>query len=378
MGSFLKTIGWGLYCTSSWTWCIGMWLPLLLIDRWGWPGFWLFAIPNVLGCAAMGYVVGTRERSIRLVREHRGAMRWFSCITIAFQLFWISALAGDLGFITFMDDRTAMLVLPLVVVCLGGLIALLPLLGWLVTATLLFAWTMTSFGIVGTGFMERIDGHGSIPPIQLWGAAPIIILGFLLSPYLDLTFHRARQETPSTHAFAVFGVSFMAVLLFVTTYWHMNAPAPLGIVLLFWMLQVIFTVGAHVRELFATNIESPGRWGPVGVLLAVALLPIPAVWAVYATAGTGAAESWLLDDTYLRFLGFYGLAVPIWVLAFMWPRAAARTRRAGCVLAATLAVAFVFAEFGMVRTPTWWILPAVALVMLVPLTLARPVGHART
>ena len=156
MSSLFKTIGWGLFCTSSWTWCIGMWLPLLLIDRWGWPGFWLFAIPNVIGRTAMGYVVGSRERSIRMVEQHRGAMRWFSCVTIAFQLFWITALAGDLGFITFMDNQSAMVVLPLVVICLGILVAAMPLLGWLVTATLLFAWTMVSFGIVGTHFFYNV------------------------------------------------------------------------------------------------------------------------------------------------------------------------------------------------------------------------------
>jgi len=377
MSSLFKTIGWGLFCTSSWTWCIGMWMPLLLIDRWGWPGFWLFAIPNVIGCTAMGYVVGSRERSIRMVEQHRGAMRWFSCVTIAFQLFWITALAGDLGFITFMDNQAALVVLPLVVVCLGILVAAMPLLGWLVTATLLFAWTMVSFGIVGTHFMEQVGDHGSIPSVQLWGAAPIFIIGFLLSPYLDLTFHRARQETPSSHSFAVFGLAFMAVILFVTSYWHMDPPAPFGIVVLFWLLQVIFTVGVHFRELRATNGDTPGRWGPSRVLLVIALIPIPLVWIVYATAGLGSAEPWLLNDTYLRFLGFYALAVPIWVLAFMWPRPAARTKPVAIALGITLCIAFALAELGMVQTPTWWLLPAASLTVAVPLVIARrfPAGR---
>ncbi|MAB83514.1 MAG: hypothetical protein CMJ24_08785 [Phycisphaerae bacterium] len=371
MSSLFKTIGWGLFCTSSWTWCIGMWLPLLLIDRWGWPGFWLFAIPNVLGCAAMGYIVGSRERSEHLVRRHRGAMRWFSCITIAFQLFWITALSGTLDFKTLMGSTIATIVVPLAVLLLGTLVATLPRTGWLLTGAALFVWSMTCFGILGTDSMRQIESTGTISSIELWGAAPIIVLGFLLSPYLDLTFHRARQETPSSHSFAVFGISFMAILLFVASYWPIEHPDPFGILMVFWVLQLIFTIGAHIRELRATDDPAPGRWGSSRSLVRVARIPISLVWIVYFTAGLGIAEVWLLNDTYLRFLGFYGLAVPVWVLAFMWPIPAARTRPVFILLGAALLIAFILAELGMVQTPTWWLLPAAGLAIVVPLATAR-------
>ncbi len=371
MSSLFKTIGWGLFCTSSWTWCIGMWLPLLLIDRWGWPGFWLFAIPNVLGCAAMGYIVGSRERSKHLVSRHRGAMRWFSCITIAFQLFWITALAGTFGFHTLMGTATATIVMPLAVLLLGTLVATLPRTGWLLTGTALFVWSMTCFGILGTDSMRQIEGTGTTAPIELWGVAPIIILGFLLSPYLDLTFHRARQETPSSHSFAIFGIAFMAVLLFVASYWPIEHPDPFGILMVFWMLQLIFTVGAHIRELRATDEPAAGRWGSRRALVRFAQMSIPLVLLVYVTVGLRSAEVWLLNDTYLRFLGFYGLAVPMWVLAFMWPNEAARTRPVAIMLGVTLLIAFTLAELGMVQTPTWWLIPAAGLVVVVPLIMAR-------
>ena len=370
MGPLLKTIGWGLYCTCSWTWCIGMWLPLLLIERWGWPGFWLFAIPNVLGCAAMGYIVRSAATSAALVQQHRGAMRWFSCVTIAFQLYWITAIACTLGFDAFIPSSAAMVLVPTVVLGLALLVACLPLAGWLIAATALFAWTMTSFGLVGTQFMAQIPDRGSVPPVELWGAAPIIVIGFLLSPYLDLTFHRARRETPSRHAFAVFGITFMAVLLFVTSYWTVGSwtDGVLGIVLLFWLLQVIFTIGAHLRELAATNAPGSGRWGPAHVLVVLAAIPVPLVWIAHRL---GASQSSLLDDTYLRFLGFYGLAVPIWVLAFMWPGQAERSRRIGIVLIGVLTATFVLAELGMVGSPTWWLLPAAGLAIAVPIVLGR-------
>ena len=53
----LATVGWGLFCASSWTWCIGMYLPVLLLRHFGWPGVLAFVVPNVAGCVAFGYVL---------------------------------------------------------------------------------------------------------------------------------------------------------------------------------------------------------------------------------------------------------------------------------------------------------------------------------
>ena len=80
MPALARTVGWGLYCTTSWTWCIGMYLPLILLRDYGWPGFIAFAIPNVLGCAAFGYVVDAK-RSDALRARFRGAMIAFGAAT---------------------------------------------------------------------------------------------------------------------------------------------------------------------------------------------------------------------------------------------------------------------------------------------------------
>jgi len=377
MNSFFRTIGWGLFCTSSWTWCIGMWLPLLLIDRWGWPGFWAFAIPNVLGCAAMGYVVGSRKRSEQLVEQHRGAMRWFSVFTIGFQLFWITALFAVLDWLQLGSSETFLiLAVPGLVLVLAGCIALLPSTAWLVLAGLLFLYMLGAFSAAGTHFIEQIRSTGTREPHELWGLLPLLTIGFLLSPYLDLTFHRARRETPSTHAFAVFGLAFLFVLLFVTTYDHIDPPNTrplvLVLVLVFWFFQVVFTVGAHLRELLATNQAAPNRWGSTPWLIAVSLLPVPVVWVAWWLGGHH-AEDWLLEDTYLRFLAFYGLAVPAWVLAFMGPlRPAKRTRKSMMILAAAIIAALPFAEIGMIHSATWWLLGSVLIICATALLLPRP------
>ena len=50
----ISTLGWSFYLASSWTWCIGMFLPVLLVDDFGVWGWIVFAVPNVVGAAAVG------------------------------------------------------------------------------------------------------------------------------------------------------------------------------------------------------------------------------------------------------------------------------------------------------------------------------------
>ena len=381
MSSFFRTIGWGLFCTSSWTWCIGMWLPVLLINRWGWPGFWAFAIPNVLGCAAMGYVVGSRERSEQLVERHRGAMRWFSLFTIGFQLFWITAILAnpdwDIGGIS---ESLMLLIVPAVILLLATCIALLPSMAWLVLATLLMLQVAGTFEAVGTHFLKQIGTSGTRSPDELWGLLPLLCIGFLLSPYLDLTFHRARRETPSTHAFAVFGLAFLSVLCFVTSYYDIDDSGPFELVVLFWFFQIVFTIGAHLRELLATSQPGPNRWGSTSWLLVISLLPVALVWITSWLGGHQAEDrlgAW--EDTYLRFLAFYGLAVPAWVLAFMGPRRPAmQTGRSMMILAAAIIVSMPLAEIGMIHSATWWLLGAVLIICATALLLPRPATSPRS
>src|SRR5689334_21685327 len=83
-------LGWAAYLGASWTWCIGMFLPVLLVRDYGFWGWIVFAVPNVIGAAAMGWVMNSRERSRGVIESHRLACVAFSLVTIVFHVFFTS------------------------------------------------------------------------------------------------------------------------------------------------------------------------------------------------------------------------------------------------------------------------------------------------
>jgi uncharacterized protein YxjI len=89
-----------------------------------------------------------------------------------------------------------------------------------------------------------------LPP-QLLYLAPVCLFGFALCPYLDLTFHRARQHTTSPRAaFGVgFALLFLAMILFTVLYSKaINGRMSrfLGYVLFIHMaVQCAFTLALH-------------------------------------------------------------------------------------------------------------------------------------
>ena len=85
---------WAAFLGCSWTWCIGMFLPVLLVRDYGVWGWVVFAVPNVLGAAAMGWVLSDPARSSQLVERHRAACVCFSLITIVFHVFFVRWLVG--------------------------------------------------------------------------------------------------------------------------------------------------------------------------------------------------------------------------------------------------------------------------------------------
>ena len=61
---------WACFLGCSWTWVIGMFFPVLLLRDYGFMGWVVFAIPNVVGAAAMGWVL-TAQRAKHLWENHQ-------------------------------------------------------------------------------------------------------------------------------------------------------------------------------------------------------------------------------------------------------------------------------------------------------------------
>ncbi len=327
---------WGLFCTSSWTWCIGMFLPFLLLRLWGWPGFWAFFIPNVLGCALFGFVL-TPERSRTLVKDLGWMMAVFSAVTVAYQCFFAGWASHE-----FFVRQGAMTT----VVSTGVPIGMLMLAMWLAlrrdrdwlamgamacaAAWVAIAWSLaagdTGMSGAAPGDSLAISRAPLVPLDRLTWAVPTIAFGFLLCPYLDLTFHRAVQNAPQPRlAFATFGACFALMLLGVATLYRADSGTPeiTPALAVLWAVQLTFTTGAHIRELFKAppSAQIPA-WIPTGLVALAVLLGTPAfalslgpALPVDSPALFGGAMRTLLpgEPVYLAFLGAYGLLFPAYV-----------------------------------------------------------------
>jgi hypothetical protein len=210
------------YLACSWTWVIGMWFPVYLIADFGWPGWVAFAVPNVIGAAAMGHILRRPGASERLVAEHSRAMWWFSAVTIVFHvsvLSWLLALAtsGTAGLRQGFFGPIAAAVLT----ACAMILARLPYRRMLGGALVTYACSLALVGMAvwwsGGDVFRWPPTTGRYGPGSLALATPALVLGFALCPYLDLTFHRVRRETPGqagTRAFIIgFGVLFLAMIV---------------------------------------------------------------------------------------------------------------------------------------------------------------------
>ena len=179
-----------------------MFFPVLLVRDFGVAGWVIFAVPNVLGAAAMGFVLSP-EASRRISSRHRTACAWFSNTTIALHLFVM---------IWFIDELFA--ASGLLVVMATALVAAGPrdgsdrltLLSALVVAgvsLLAFALSLQFLGAFQTSTAPLRLSRTDLACFAIAGT-----VGFLLCPYLDVTFHRARQATDLGTGRAAFAAGF--------------------------------------------------------------------------------------------------------------------------------------------------------------------------
>ena len=365
---------WGAFLATSWTWCIGMFLPVLLVRDYGLAGFLIFALPNMIGAAAMGTVLKTPESSRRLVSGHAAACSAFSIVTILFHLFfviwvvqgligpaaiWITALLTAAMFVASAGDRAARRV----AVCVLGVS--------------LFAFAIAYLRSNRADFAP----FGNLKPTRdLLGLAAACTVGFALCPYLDLTFHRAREATASRSGAFAFAIGFLGLfpLMILFTLWYAPLMAPgrwpalsrtlAWVLAAHLMIQTALTVALHARSLIMQRAERAAVTGSAVGLVAVALL-IAGFIALPLSSGPLTGET-----VYRLFMSFYALPFPAYVWICIVPLGGtpgALTRRGLITFLATVILAAPFFWLAFFGGRMTLLLPAVALLLLARFTLPR-------
>jgi hypothetical protein len=392
---FLRILNWSVYLGCSWTWCIGMFLPVILVSEFGNIAWLLFAIPNVLGAAAMGWTLAKPGASLHIVANHRTACVAFTAVTLAFHVFFLYWL-GSVRMIPYTFSITAMVAG--VVLGLAG--------RWLKGWDWALPWIVLGISllVLGKGLEHPIFGVADplkpVPvPTAMLGLAPVCLFGFLLCPYLDVTFHRARQQTSpgaGKAAFAIgFGVVFLLMIVLTLMYTGDFALDRSvddrfgsfgGALLITWVAfhiasQIGFTFAAHLRALPPPRRRDVFIWIGAGLLALIAIvalrqqrwfsLPVIQSHQPLARAINKLAQlhiSMLNGNLIYRlFMSFYGLIFPGYVWICMVPlrgKSPGPSRLALTALAISVAIAAPMFWMGFINEWMLWLIPGVAVVLL--------------
>ncbi len=321
---------WAFFLACSWTWCIGMFLPVLLVRNWGIWGWVVFAIPNIIGAAAMGWVIRSRDVSERILERHRFAIAIFSLITVAFHIYFVYWFVGErlMGpwllvipvgafFLFWSTSRTSPQADPLM-------------------AIIVWMLSMCAFGVYAWHSGWRLDLLPSLcPRYEVIWLLPVCVVGFVLCPYLDATFHRAILATGARSRLVFtlgFGILFLCMILFTLWYarpiaaaiYPANAgaiPRAIALVLGTHMsIQSAFTVSLHVRELERMLLSTRFRINAILVCFAATILAgFISKADISGLIGTNGGEA-----GYWLFMSAYSILCPTYVLIFMIPRPAGR------------------------------------------------------
>lgn len=364
---------------TSWTWCIGMFLPVLLLRDFGLWGWAAFAAPNVIGAALLGrWQYQHAGRS--LLDQHKRAMVWFSIITVAFHVFFIAWFAQRLlGQWAMPMFVTAVLVFTVFIRAGKAGLA-----GWL--ALILSAMAACSyFATMGMGQppVVLIDLTQTKDLLLLW---PAIIIGFVFCPHMDLTLQRVRGDLPPSQRRPTFAAAFLGVFLLMITFTLFYAgslqltlsqgrdlllPASVAVAIgIHLCVQGGITTALHASEIIRkANSRHIVRSMLLFVVVMVGLLVLGRAIA----PGTSLLGYDPGEVVYRMFIGFYGLTFPAYAwAAWVW-RNEPKLSLAAWLAPALIAMPMFTAGF-LAHRPVW-IVPGVAIILLMPVFMrpsARP------
>ena len=381
-GSRVAWLGWAVYLGMSWTWCIGMFLPVLLVRNYGIWGWVVFAVPNVLGAAAMGWVLREQRDSRQIADAHRPMLAAFSFVTVSFQIFfafWIFwRIRIDPGHFVKATMALALMVL---------LVSRVHPASARVVAAAVF--------LVSCVCIVQTTRHGMNWPVDAWYRewrrgyqaggvgllAPVCAFGFLFCPYLDRTFHAARQPLTARDARLAFTVGFcvffLAMIVFTLAYapamlWKFNS-VPYYDPLYWWLqvhllVQLAFTIGIH-----CANPLGEGAARSMSRAIAFMLAALACGYAAFiATLDLQPRKYESGELVYRLFMAFYGLVFPAYVWLAVIPSPHAKPpMRSLAVFAAATVLAVPFYWLGFIDQKMIWLLPGLLIVLLARLAVGR-------
>jgi hypothetical protein len=394
---------WALFLASSWTWCIGMFLPALLLRDAGWMGYLVFFLPNVIGAGAMGFVLRSPEAAARIAERHAPMARLFSIVTLAFHAFWLAWLFGFFKQAFPIPDQWLMgaaaagiawIIASGRIVRAGAAPRAAAVL-WIVALTTAIALLARPDSLSPTtAAMIAAPTH---PDAALW-LMPVCVFGFLLCPYLDLTFLLARRHTSGVAGGRVaFGLGFwlfFPVMIGLTAIYagpiiavlegrQPTSVAPwAGAAILFHIIaQWTFTVRVHLAQLVPAMPQPTAATegsSPNAPLFPASSFVLPATFAAcIGAAGLGLIAPSLPghagltggEIVYRGFLSAYGLLFPVYVWSRVIPRRRQPTH-AAWITACVLAMPFYW--MGFIERQGVWLAPGLLIAMVVPLLKRGP------
>ncbi len=343
----------------SWCWVIGMVFPIFMIADFGWPGWVVFVVPNVIGAASVGFLLRSRAHAEGFLETHRHAVRAFSWVTCIFHVFVLAHLVPGMQVLTGVREIFGGATSDLVLIL--GLTAVLSFFAWRfarrdsIATIARDAWVVLVLSAVllllapqarGTGGYHMPSFSHEFPRWMALFALAGTSLGFLTCPFLDVTFLRIRSglDDPkrARAAFALgFCVPFLALVtmtgLYASSFFFRRHGASFyfyDFIVGHILVQSVFTIGFHA---WATRrIPKPNRTD-------VWLVPISIVVGLLLFGGQEVKEFFSPTGFPFRFgyellISAYALPFPayVWIVC-VWAKRPTRRSLTVCAIAIVLA-----------------------------------------